>query len=78
MIYKNVNIGRRLREYREKHEITLEEVADAVNRISKDEDGRMRAAYLSDLETGKRKTINTDTLIRICNALGIMADQLLQ
>lgn len=79
MRYKNFSFGKKLMEYRnaQKPIITLEDLADRMNKIyaKDDDDPKMRANYLSAIETEKRRP-NLDTVLRICDALDVRFDEL--
>lgn len=66
----NKIIGETLKKYREKNNLSLEELSNKIgNKVSRQ--------TLSTYETGRSK-IKTSMFIDICNALGVNADDLLE
>jgi transcriptional regulator with XRE-family HTH domain len=61
-------IGERLRRLRQARKLTVRELGKLAN---------VRPATITQLETGKTLSMNTDTAVRLCRVLGVSADYLL-
>ena len=63
-----MSIGERLRRARLARGLTMRELAQMTG---------IRPAGISDLENDRRPGLHSDTLIRLCRALGVTSDYLL-
>lgn len=63
-----INLGQRIREERQKLNLTQEKLAETIN---------VTTTYIGQIERGERRP-TLDTLINISNALGVSIDYLLQ
>lgn len=63
-----IDLGRRIREERQKLNLTQEKLSEAIN---------VSTTYIGQIERGERCP-TLDTLIRISNSLGVSIDYLLQ
>lgn len=61
-------VAARLRQRRIAAGMTQQQLAQRIGK---------RQGYIGDIENGKRKAITTDTLVKLCRALGCSADYLL-
>lgn len=62
------NLGQRIREERQKLNLTQEKLSETIN---------VTTTYIGQIERGERRP-TLDTLIKISNALGVSIDYLLQ
>lgn len=62
-----IDLGRRIREERQKLNLTQEKLSEAIN---------VSTTYIGQIERGERCP-TLDTLIKICNSLGVSIDYLL-
>ena len=60
-------LGKRIREERRKHDLTQEKLAEDIN---------VSPPYIGQIERGERNA-PLETLINICNRLGVSVDELL-
>lgn len=63
-----INLGQRIREERQKLNLTQEKLSETIN---------VTTTYIGQIERGERRP-TLDTLIKISNALGVSIDYLLQ
>lgn len=63
-----INLGQRIREERQKLNLTQEKLSETIN---------VTTTYIGQIERGERRP-TLDTLIKISNALGVSIDYLLR
>ena len=68
VVFNSVEFGRRLRRARQVEDLSQEQLADCIG---------VRQSFLSDLERGVQGDLQANTLMLLCQALGVSADMLL-
>lgn len=68
VVFNSGEFGGRLRRARQADDLSQEQLADCIG---------VRQSFLSDLERGVQSDLQANTLLLLCQALGVSADDLL-